>query len=156
MAKDDNGLTALKSGLSVFSRLFDHRAILQGEALYFIDEFQNKRKGSEINKLNQAREMLESQCQNMPNSLEKTDSFLTQLDGKVLKLTDLCDLILPDKIDVESSSVTPYSRPPSPGIDSDWDSFMSSIDKEEKLIGELFENEIEQFKIYLDRQSDSR
>ena len=35
MSRDDAGLGALKSGLAVFSRLFDHRAILQGN-LYFI------------------------------------------------------------------------------------------------------------------------
>ena len=30
MSKDDGGVGALKAGLAAFSRLFDHRAIMQG------------------------------------------------------------------------------------------------------------------------------
>ena len=61
----------------------------------------------------------------------------------------LCDLIMPDSIEPDTGTVAPYSRPPSPGHDADWDSFMQGIGQEKKLIDRLFENEIEQFKIYL-------
>ena len=63
----------------------------------------------------------------------------------------MCDLILPDRIDAMMDSNTPYSRPPSPGQDTDWDEFMRSMDEEKKLIDQLFDNEIEQFKIYLEK-----
>ena len=33
MSKDDGGLGALKAGLASFSRLFDHRAVIQGTYL---------------------------------------------------------------------------------------------------------------------------
>ena len=72
----------------------------------------------------------------------------------ILSLTSLfqlCDLILPDRIDANMDSNTLYSRPPSPGHDSDWDEFMRSMDEEKALIDQLFDNEIEQFRFYLDK-----
>ena len=46
---------------------------------------------------------------------------------------------------------TAYSRPPSPGHDPDWDEFMKSIEDEKRLIDQLYDNDIEQFRIYLEK-----
>ncbi|KAL5256488.1 hypothetical protein ACHWQZ_G011658 [Mnemiopsis leidyi] len=152
MSKDDGGLGALKAGLASFSRLFDHRAVIQGEARYFIEEFQNKRKGTEKLKLEECQQILEKHCgETLPAAAETADTNIAKLDKKVLELTELCDLILPDSIDVPMETDTAYSRPPSPGHDPDWDEFMSSIEEEKRLIDRLFDNDIEQFRIYLEK-----
>ena len=53
---------AVKSALSIYGRLFDHRPLIQGEARFFIEEFQNKRKGADTVKLEQCKVGLDNLC----------------------------------------------------------------------------------------------
>ena len=75
------------------------------------------------------------------------------MKGGYISSFQLCDMILPDQITPGDTGERAVSRAPSPGTDREWDDFMTEMDKERQLIDQLFDNEIEQFKIYLNRQT---
>ena len=61
-----------------------------GEARYFIEEFQNKRKGSEGVKLAECQQMIEKHCgETIPAAAATADSKLNLLDRQVLHLTEV-------------------------------------------------------------------
>ena len=59
-----------------------------GEARYFIEEFQNKRKGCETAKLAECQRMIEKHCSaTLPDAAASADANLALLDKRVLELT---------------------------------------------------------------------
>jgi len=149
----DPSVLAVKSALSIYGRLFDHRPLIQGEARFFIEEFQNKRKDSDSVKLEQCKVGLDNLCNEvLPACATGLQENLTTFDTKVVELMQLCDTILPDRIEPDTTSVTYTPNTLSPGQDSQWDLFIKEIEEERQQIEELFEHEVEQYKVYLKRQ----
>ena len=73
-----------------YLEVFNNSYNLSGEARYFIEEFQNRRKGSEFVKLAECEKIIERHCsETLPDAAASADTNLAILDKKVLHLTQV-------------------------------------------------------------------
>ena len=70
----------------------------------------------------------------------------------ISRYSQLCDLIMPDSIEpAYTGHCAPNTRPPSPGHDTEWDTFMQSIEQEKQMVDAHFNSEVEQYRIFLEK-----
>lgn len=118
----------------VYSRLFDHRAVLQSECKYMIREFEGKRNDREASKLAEAISKVSEIQERIPESMELAEQ-LNDVQDQLKDARQRCHNILEreeqDVNRIRREEIKEQSK-------KKWDEFLKEMDKEEEKIEKDF------------------
>ena len=128
------GERVVRDVAGVYSRLFDHRAVLQNECKFVIREFEGKRNDREILKLAEAAGKVSEIQGQIPQCIEKAE-LLNGVQDQLKDARQRCHYILEqeeqDLNKTRREEIKEQSK-------KQWDEFLKEMDKEEEKIEKDF------------------
>ncbi|XP_022804292.1 biogenesis of lysosome-related organelles complex 1 subunit 5-like [Stylophora pistillata] len=128
------GEKAVRDVCGVYSRLFDHRAILQNECKYVIREFEGKRNDRDLSRLTEASQRADEIQSKIPECIQLAD-LLNDVQDQLKDARQRCHNILEredqDPTNMRRDEIKEKSK-------KQWDVFLKEMDKEEEGIEKEF------------------
>lgn len=145
--------TIIKDTGEIWSRLFDHRPFVQGEITFFLREFQERRKDSEVEKLfkilEYSTELKESQ---LIRTEQLGDCHLPSLKANVDVAVSMCERVLQKEEEFDSDKALQRNRETRK---LEWERFINEMSEKCEKVNQTFEekeNEIKDFYTDLERK----
>ena len=128
------GEKVVRDVCGIYSRLFDHRAVLQNECKYVIREFEGKRNDRESLRLEDASNKLGEVQENIPECIQLAE-LLNDVQDQLKDARQQCHNILEkeeqDPNRMRREEIKEQSK-------KQWDEFLKEMDKEEEGIEKDF------------------
>ncbi|XP_064652746.1 biogenesis of lysosome-related organelles complex 1 subunit 5-like [Lineus longissimus] len=130
----------LKDVSGIYSRLLDHRPVLNGEIRFMLKEFEEKRSDREGSRLRKAMvDSSEVEKDILPQTLEE----LKQNLGVLLEKANACNKLTEDIAKVEDQKNSEWLTQQRAARDKDWQQFMQEQCEKSKNVDQSFQEEKE-------------
>lgn len=137
------GETVVKDVVGVYSRLFDHRAVLQNESKLFVREFEGKRNDREVTRLAEAKHKVDQINENLPHCVELSQE-LKEVQEQLKKARQLCHNILVREEQEETTSKK--QEVVLEKIQKEWQDFQKEVEETENEIKRRYQEKVHQLK----------
>ena len=128
------GEKVVRDVAGVYSRLFDHRAVLQSECKFVIREFEGKRNDRETLKLTEASIKVNDMQKRIPECIElaeRLNEVQDQLKDARQRCHDILEKEEQDLLRTRREEIKEQSK-------KQWDEFLKEMEKEEEKIEKDF------------------
>lgn len=128
------GEKVVRDVCGIYSRLFDHRAVIQNECKYVIREFEGKRNDREALRMTEASKKVSEMQENIPECVHLAE-FLNEVQDQLKDARQRCHNILEqeeqDPSRMRREEIKEQSK-------KEWDEFLKEMAKEEEAIEKDF------------------
>ncbi|KAI8776880.1 biogenesis of lysosome-related organelles complex 1 subunit 5 [Biomphalaria glabrata] len=124
----------------IYSRLFNHRAALQGLTNSFVKEFEEKRGDREIISLSRVLELVtDSRDRALPTTIDSLECNVDNFKDSVNKTLKLCQEIIKDSEDKKSEWLESQRR----SREQQWNEFMAAQVTRSARVDSDFKNKVD-------------
>ncbi|CAH1772353.1 unnamed protein product [Owenia fusiformis] len=123
----------------IYSRLFDHKPVIQGEINYFIKEFEEKRQDREVERLHKmAYHMEELNNKVMPECHNNMEKYLGDIEAKIKAATYMCNKVTEKEAALNSDELLKSSRA---ARVKEWSEFIEEMCEKSKAVDDNHEEQ---------------
>lgn len=132
----------LKDVCGIYSRLFDHRAVLQSESKFMVKEFESKRNDREIPKLKELAYRVNKIQQKVPDCIQLGERLQILLDGVKNARHSCHDIVLREEIDEQSAKRDTLLQQ----TNKDWEDFVQEMEKQSERIDKEYDEKAQKLR----------